>query len=665
MNIQSIEITNFKPYRQASATFTDGDGNIHIVEGDQGAGKTSLLQAVRWALYGADKEINYQTLWNSQAKEEGDEEMSVQLKFRARGASYDLERSVERFEHHNEAAPASLDLYSGPGSDRDIHPEEIVESFLPKELSEFFFLDGEQIQNLIDYEDDGEYGDGNTTSGLDSDEVQENIEQIIQDTRLRFAIDDVRRTINRKYDSKISEAKDEIDKREEKEKELSRKESEIEDKKAEISDVEDDLEDVDNKIKETEQFLEEQKEEKLQRIRNIQDELSELRQKKENVAEELRESWRAYPEAILTDVIQSREKSLKQEIDTTKDDIEGIQRADLIQKAEEGTCPICGYEGTPDTGSEVDLPDQGLEEMWDHVVKCRDRLTRLEDAGVENYTLPSSPASELERLDNRIDNREGDLSELREEVNAVGDEDDIDEMEATLEGLRERRGQLAERISNLEDELDELQEEKQSIDEEILDLADDSELDEVREKKQAAEEALSNLQDVRRNILEQKREEISEEMNEIFSEVAESEFIRNRYTGIQFKEDSDDRGYAIQLVERGPEEGDDELPRDMTLHEPSAGEAQIVALSFIFGLNSLAEYSATIIFDTVAGRLDLTNTEAQAEFFSSLDEPIVLLVTDSELRDLNESAHFKNSIGTHHQIELDDDLNSQISREKP
>ena len=103
----------------------------------------------------------------------------------------------------------------------------------------------------------------------------------------------------------------------------------------------------------------------------------------------------------------------------------------------------------------------------------------------------------------------------------------------------------------------------------------------------------------------------------------------------------------------------------MTLHEPSAGEAQIVALSFIFGLNSLAEYSATIIFDTVAGRLDLTNTEAQAEFFSSLDEPIVLLVTDSELRDLNESAHFKNSIGTHHQIELDDDLNSQISREKP
>ncbi|MFY4812570.1 AAA family ATPase [Haloarcula sp. AONF1] len=664
MNIQSIEITNFKPYRDASAEFTDGGGNIHIVEGDQGAGKTSLLQAVRWALYGADKEINYKTLWNSQAKEDGNEEMSVQLKFRVRGSSYDLERSVDRFEHHNEAAPASLELYTGPGSERDVHPEEIIDSFLPEELSEFFFLDGEQIQNLIDYEDEGEYGDGNATRGLDSDEVQENIEQIIQDTRLRFAINDIRRTINRRYDEKISDAKDEIEEREEKERELEQKKSEIETKKSEISEVKDEIEDVDERIEETEQFLENQQQEKLQRIRDIENEISDLKQKKREKADDLRESWRAFPEAALTDVTQKKVESLKQEIDTTKDDIGDIQKAELMQQAEEGTCPICGYDGDPDPESEIDPSGHGIEEMWDHVVRCRDRLTRLEDAGVEDYTVPSTPASELERIDNRIDTKRADLSELRDEVSAVGDEDDIEQMEDSLESLGQRKGQLLERKSNLEDELDELQDEKQSIDEEILDLANDSELDEVREKKSVAEGALSELKDVRQAILEKKRQEISEEMNEIFDDVAESEFIRNRYSGIQFKDSSDGRDYAIQLVERTTGE-DDEAPRDMTLHEPSAGEAQIVALSFIFGLNTLAEYSATIIFDTVAGRLDLTNTEAQAEFFSSLNEPIVLLVTDSELRDLNESASFKNNIGTHHQIKLDDDLNSEISQEEP
>lgn len=664
MNIQSIEITNFKPYRDAEADFIDGGGNIHIVEGDQGAGKTSLLQAVRWALYGADKEINYKTLWNSQAKEDGDEEMSVQLKFRTRGSSYDLERSVDRFEHHNEAAPDSLELYTGPGSERDVHPEEIIGSFLPEELSEFFFLDGEQIQNLIDYEEESEYGDGNATRGLDSDEVQENIEQIIQDTRLRFAIDDVRRTIKRRYDEKISEAKEEIEEREEKKRKLESKKSEIEAKKSEISDVEDDIDEVDERIEETEQFLEEQEKEKLQKIRDTEDQISNLKRKKNEKADDLRESWRSFPEAALTDIMQTKETSLKQEIDTTKDDIEDIQKAELMQQAEEGTCPICGYEGNPDTDSEINPSSHGVEEMWDLVVRCRERLTRLEDAGVEDYIVPSGPASELERLDSRIDTKQADLSELRDDVNAVGDEDEIEQMEDSLENLRERRGKFVERKSNLEDELDTLQDEKQSIDEEILDLANDSELDEVREKKTAAEKALSNLKDVRQAILDKKRQEISDEMNDIFADVAESEFIRNRYSGIQFKDSSDGREYAIQLVERTLGE-DNESPRDMTLHKPSAGEAQIVALSFIFGLNSLAEYSATIIFDTVAGRLDLTNTEAQAEFFSSLDEPIVLLVTDSELRDLNESVQFKNSIGTHHQIKLDDDLNSQISREKP
>lgn len=664
MNIQSIEVTNFKPYRNESLDFTDGDGNIHIVEGDQGAGKTSLLQAVRWALYGADKEVNYKTLWNSQAREDGDEEMSVHLKFRARGSSYDLERSVERFEHHNEAAPDSLELYTGPGSEKDVHPEEIIDSFLPEELSEFFFLDGEQIQNLIDYEDEGEYADGNSSQGLDSDEVRENIEQIIQDTRLRFAIDDVRRTINKRYDDKINDARKEIEEREDKEQELEQKKSEIEDTKSEISDVESEIENIDKQIEQTENFLEEQQDEKLQKIRNTEDEIAELKQKKSEKADDLRDSWRSFPEAALTDVIQQKETSLKQEIDTTKDEIENIQKAELMEQAKMGTCPICGFDGDPDSDSEIDPPGHGIEEMWDHVVRCRDRLTRLEDAGVQDYTIPSNPASELERIDSRIDEKEADLSDLQDKVNAVGGEDEIEQMEDSLENLRERRGKLVERKSNLEDELDVLQDEKQSIDEEILDLANDSELNEVREKKSAAEEVLSNLKDVRQAIIREKREEISEEMNKIFEEVAESEFIRNRYSGIQFKDGSDGRDYAIQLVERTPGE-DGESPRDMTLHEPSAGEAQIVALSFIFGLNTLAEYSATIIFDTVAGRLDLTNTEAQAEFFSSLNEPIVLLVTDSELRDLNESTSFKNNVGTHHQIELKNDLNSEISREEP
>jgi len=89
----------------------------------------------------------------------------------------------------------------------------------------------------------------------------------------------------------------------------------------------------------------------------------------------------------------------------------------------------------------------------------------------------------------------------------------------------------------------------------------------------------------------------------------------------------------------------------MANHEPSAGESQLTALSFIFGLNKYARYSSTIVFDTVAGRLDLTNSKAQGEFFSSLEDPLLLLVTDSELRDLGDAV--KDEIGAHYRIKPD------------
>lgn len=54
MQLRHIEITNFRPYRTADVDLTDTDGHIHIIEGPQGAGKTSFHRAVQWGLYGGE-----------------------------------------------------------------------------------------------------------------------------------------------------------------------------------------------------------------------------------------------------------------------------------------------------------------------------------------------------------------------------------------------------------------------------------------------------------------------------------------------------------------------------------------------------------------------------------------------------------------------------------
>ena len=89
----------------------------------------------------------------------------------------------------------------------------------------------------------------------------------------------------------------------------------------------------------------------------------------------------------------------------------------------------------------------------------------------------------------------------------------------------------------------------------------------------------------------------------------------------------------------------------MTNRKPSAGETQLAALSFIFGLNKYANYATTIVFDTVAGRLDLDNSRAQGEFFASLDDPIILLVHDGELQKLREA--IEEDIGRHYELKPD------------
>ena len=58
MRIESIEIKNFRQYRDEKFTFPKKSGHkdIHIIIGENGEGKTNLLNALTWCLY--DEELH-------------------------------------------------------------------------------------------------------------------------------------------------------------------------------------------------------------------------------------------------------------------------------------------------------------------------------------------------------------------------------------------------------------------------------------------------------------------------------------------------------------------------------------------------------------------------------------------------------------------------------
>ena len=56
MRIESIEIKNFRQYREEKVLFPkkSGSKDIHIIIGENGEGKTNILNALTWCLYGEE-----------------------------------------------------------------------------------------------------------------------------------------------------------------------------------------------------------------------------------------------------------------------------------------------------------------------------------------------------------------------------------------------------------------------------------------------------------------------------------------------------------------------------------------------------------------------------------------------------------------------------------
>ena len=87
MILKEIRIRNFRLFRDVSIDFAHVDKNITIIKGNRGTGKTAIINAISWCLYGYEIRNDYERLpiCNTKAArlaEHGDEiEVSVELIF--------------------------------------------------------------------------------------------------------------------------------------------------------------------------------------------------------------------------------------------------------------------------------------------------------------------------------------------------------------------------------------------------------------------------------------------------------------------------------------------------------------------------------------------------------------------------------------------------------
>ena len=88
-----LELTNFLSYRET--TVLDFDGlDLACIAGHNGAGKSSLLDAITWALFGKSRSKSDDDIVNRRAGREG-QQAEVRLEFALEGATYRVIRQKQ------------------------------------------------------------------------------------------------------------------------------------------------------------------------------------------------------------------------------------------------------------------------------------------------------------------------------------------------------------------------------------------------------------------------------------------------------------------------------------------------------------------------------------------------------------------------------------------
>ena len=159
MELNKVVINNYRQYRHVDIEFArDPEKNFTIIKGNNGTGKTTMLNALSWCLYGEEihdygddsaMEIcNNKTL--KLAKNDSDIKVSVELEF------IDEDYGDISFKRTRTFHKTSEDLVTRPYEDvfevidnndqMNIDgPDYIVDTKIPQDIEDYFFFDGARL----------------------------------------------------------------------------------------------------------------------------------------------------------------------------------------------------------------------------------------------------------------------------------------------------------------------------------------------------------------------------------------------------------------------------------------------------------------------------------------------------------------------------------------
>ncbi|MEM4728514.1 MAG: AAA family ATPase [Thermoplasmata archaeon] len=626
--IKALELENFKVFHGVNRVeITDGPGNVVVVQGDNGRGKSTLMESVFWALYGKEKRhdrlvpANYPGLINNTAKREGRYHARVRVTFEHDGKLFEVERSVRGRDGVAEPSRRSdfEETLSFRVDGKDLGSDNsLLYDVFPEDVASFFFFDGETISR---------YAEAQANN-------RETVEKALGLPFLRQAREDIER-VRKEFEKELRDVQSspEMEKTEAELKELRARAAQ---QVAQLNEEEERLEALNRDIRGLQHNLEE-----FDDLRGIQSRIQEL----EEFSAELDKEEAG---------ILSAEAAFKAELPWL-----------ILGKSVRGAVDLVGKikeQAVEERIEQGRLMDQ-LEFMRDlkasGVCICggrleADALAHIDDMiGKINQALGTIKVIETDRFSWT----QGDLTTALSKARAVEEErENVHRLEAKRRYLDDNRQRVARALErerealrthsaqNLRekevfDRLTQLTKEKAVCQARIEETRTALNLTrrQVQELERQLEISLSKKSAASRSLLEaiSRSGRVLKALEEIIDRSAEqrrAEIERRAssiYTSITNKPlefiglSIDPETFEVRVREQGGG-----LIESKKL---SDGERHVLALSFLGGLKD-STHEGTLIMDSPFGRLDQTHKTRLIQKIPELAKNVVLLVTDEDLR---------------------------------
>lgn len=661
MILKSLKIENFRQYLKDEILFsTDPEKNFTIIQGFNGAGKTNILNAITWCLYGSELHRRnvgkntpeaglglYHIIKEKEISPNQSFSVIVEMEFIENGSNIIFKRE-KKFQSDKKGviSASRLDgeefkIMRKEGKDyvTEENPISFIDRTIPKEIEEYFFFDGERLDDYFDIK-----------TGEKIKEAVFKIAQIDLVKNLLRHLNERKTNISHQFEA-LNPETGKIQTK------IRENEEKIKNKRLLLKETENDLQIADENIRRVKELLRMADSEKVKALQSERDRLELEVKDFDSKIEEVKEKRLTYLVEMCPKILNY--VAIKETMKLTKNsEKKGFIPADYKKKflrdlIDSGKC-ICGTD-LNENESCLKTLQKTLEEtspLTDIDDVISEEKIRLEEILISYRDFRDNQKSLSRNIRKLIKDR-NDKDKIIKEIGLKFkdfDEDDIKDLEEDLEDNYKSKERSIGRKAVLNDDIKKIQAEIDKLEKE-LQLAT-RQIDEKTELSfilDFSKKAVKTAETIQGTLIDKIREDIEEKTSEQFSKIMWKE---NTYVKVRI----DDK-YKVSV--------DHQSGKDAII-DLSAGEGQMLALSFMAALNSVSGFELPIIIDTPLGRLD---DEPKLNIAKNLPyylegKQVTLLVTGTEYsREFREKIYPK--VGKEYKIDYEEIEEGGISKVVP